>query len=425
MSFAVIGVNHKNCPIEVRERVAFTGSKVLEGLCKLKMQGVKEVVILSTCNRSEVYIEDEDIEGASQKVIALYEEYFGESKGIPRLKTPMDKEILRPYLFMKRDEEAITHLLKVAVGLDSVVLGEDQILGQVKKAHSYALEQRTSGKVTNKIFREAISLARKVKNEVKISEHPLSISHIAIKFLKEKQGTLKGKKALIIGLGQMSELAIKYLQEEGLEAIYVTNRTHGKSIEFTHIYEGIIAVSYEKRYEIVPQVDIIISATASPHTILCYEEMPPLRKRLDIMDIAMPRDIDERISDLPFAYVYHIDHLKKISDENSAIRNVLAAKAETYIEITRHKLRKWLEQLEVEDVVQGLDAYCEEIKEHTMKFLNKKMDTSIDEATLELIMTETLKRCIRTPIATLMKTEEESKREEYVKALTALFEISN
>lgn len=414
MNFAVIGVNHKNCPAHVRERVTFTHSKVIEGLNHLKKQGIKEVIILSTCNRSEIYIEDDKIEEATAKVVAFYEAYFKQSAG--------DRS-LKPYLFIYKDEEAIRHLFKVAVGLDSVVLGEDQILGQVKKAHSDAKEQKATGKVTNKIFREAVSLAKKVKSEIKISEHPLSISHIAIKFLKEKQGTLRGKKALIIGLGQMSELTIKYLLEEALETIYVTNRTHGKTLEMKKAYEGITPVAYENRYEILKEVDFVISATASPHTILTYEEMPKLTKRVDIMDIAMPRDVDERISDLEHAYVYHIDHLKRISEENSAIREVLSAKAQDEIDEAVAKLLKWLDQLEVEEVVQGLNAYCEEIKANTTKFLRKKLESEIEHETLEMIMTETLKRCIRTPIAKLLSTEEEAKREGYAKAISELFEI--
>ena len=376
---------------------------------------MKEVIILSTCNRSEIYIEDDQIEEAISKVVDFYEAYF---------KQGQETKSLKPYLFIYQDEQAIRHLFQVAVGLDSVVLGEDQILGQVKKAHQNASEQGTSGKVTNKIFREAISLAKKVKSEIKISEHPLSISHIAIKFLKEKQGTLKKKKALIIGLGQMNELTIKYLLEEELDTIYVTNRTHGKTLKMKEAYEGITPVNYEDRYTILEKVDFVISATASPHTILCYEEMPKLSKRVDIMDIAMPRDVDERISDLPNAYVYHIDHLKRISEENSAIREELSNRAQEKIDIAIKELLKWLERLKVEDVIQGLDAYCEGIKAHTTKFLSRKISPDIDQETLELIMTETLKRCIRTPIVKLLSTEEEAKREDYAKALSELFEMN-
>lgn len=416
MSFAVIGVNHKNCPVEIRERVTFTHSKVIQGLQCLKKQGIKEVVILSTCNRSEIYIEDERVEEAQQKVIAFYKKCFKQSGS---------EEDLSPYLFCYQHEEAIRHLFRVAVGLDSIVLGEDQILGQVKTAYKDAMEQKTSGKITHKIFREAITLAKRIKSEMKISEYPLSISHIAIQFLKEKQGSLKGKRALIIGLGQMSKLTLQYLLEERLDQIYVTNRSHNKALEMKRVLKGIEVIPYEQRYEILHEVDFVISATASPHTILTYEEMPLIEKRLDIMDIAMPRDIDENIDKLPYVAVYHIDHLKEISKANTVIRETLSIKAEERIEEKILDLMKWLEQLKIEEVVQGLDRYCQDIKAHTTKLLAKKIGRSIDEEVINEIMTETLKRCIRTPIVHLMKEEDTSKREAYAKVLSELFELDS
>lgn len=413
MRFAVIGVNHRNCPIEVREKVSFTHSKQLACLHELKeVQKLQEVVLLSTCNRSEIYIYDEEIEGAILKGIAFYQSHF-------------EKEDIKPYLYIRQGEEAIGHLFEVAAGLDSIVVGEDQILGQVKKAHSDAMNEHTSGKVLNKIFREAISTAKQIKSEIKISEHPLSISHIAVKFLKEKQGSLQGKKALVIGTGQMNELTIKYLLEENIGEIYVTNRTHSKAVELTELYEGLIPVSYEKRYEILPKVDIVVSATASPHIILHVKDMPPLTKRLDIMDIAMPRDIDPAVDGIECANVYDIDALKMISKANNARRLELVLAAQNEIEKAIKKLVKWLEALSVEEVIQGLDTYCEEIKVHTTRLLSKKkVSEEIDEEAMGMIMTEALKRCMRTPIAKLMTTENPELRAQYAKMLSELFELN-
>ena len=414
MSFAVIGVNHKNCPVEVRERVAFTHSKVLEGLNKLKAQGIKEVVILSTCNRSEIYIEDDCIKEGIIKIQEFYEKIHQQNNGEGKIK---------PYLFVYEGHEAVEHLFRVSVGLDSIVLGEDQILSQVKKAYYDAITQGTSGKMMHKVFREAICLAKKVKNEIKISEQPLSISHIAIQFLKEKQGTLKEKKGLIIGLGQMSELTIKYLKDEALSAIYVTNRTHGKVVEMQKIYGGIIPVRYQNRYEILNEVDFVISATASTHTILSYEKMPPIKKRLDIMDIAMPRDIDESINALPYVNVYHIDYLKQIAEKNSEKRSVLSQQAEGMIKEGVLKWVQWVERLPVEKVAGDIECYCEKVKMNTIQYLKHKSTMEIDEETLDKVMNEVLKRCMRTPIAKLMAIGEKEKREVYIHYLRELFEI--
>lgn len=413
MRFAVIGVNHRNCPIEVREKVSFTHTRLLACLHELKEgQALQEVVLLSTCNRSELYIYDEEIEGAILKGIAFYQSHF-------------ENEDIKPYLYIRQGEEAIEHLFEVAAGLDSIVVGEDQILGQVKKAHSDAMNEHTSGKVLNKIFREAISTAKQIKSEIKISEHPLSISHIAVKFLKEKQGSLQGKKALVIGTGQMNELTIKYLLEENIGEIYVTNRTHSKAVELTELYEGLIPVSYEKRYEILPKVDIVVSATASPHIILHAKDMPALTKRLDIMDIAMPRDIDPAIDKMESVNVYDIDALQMISKANNARRLELVLAAQNEIEKATGKLVKWIETLSVEDVIQGLDTYCEEIKVHTTRLLSKKrISEEIDEEVMGIIMTEALRRCMRTPIAKLMTTENPELRAQYAKMLSELFELN-
>ena len=413
MRFAVIGVNHRNCPVALREKVSFTHSRLLECLRELKeVQKIQEVVLLSTCNRSELYLYDEAPEAAISKGIAFYQSYF-------------EEEDVMPYLSIRQGEEALRHLFEVTAGLDSIVVGEDQILGQVKKAHSDAMSEQASGKVLNKIFREAVSTAKYIKSELKISEHPLSISHIAVKFLKEKQGTLEGKKALVIGTGQMNELTIKYLLEEQIDRIYVTNRTHTKAVALTELYEGLYPVAYEDRYEVLPKVDVVVSATASPHVILQADEMPKLSKRLDIMDIAMPRDIDPGIDGLEHAYVYDIDALKLISKANNERRLELVARAQKEIEKALQKLMKWLEALSVEEVVQGLDAYCESIKRHTTKLLSKKiLNEEIDEEAMSLIMAEALKRCMRTPIAKLMTTENQEQRMAYAKVLSELFELN-
>lgn len=413
MCFAVVGVNHRNCPIEIREKVSFTRAKLVDCLHELRVEkNLQEVVILSTCNRSEIYIYEENIERAILKGIAFYQSHFV-------------KGDITPYLYIRQGEEAVRHLFEVAAGLDSIVIGEDQILGQVKKAHEEAMSEHTSGKVLNKIFREAISTAKLIKSEVKISEHSLSISHIAVKFLKEKQETLRGKKVLVIGTGEMNELTIKYLLEENIGEIYVTNRTHTKTVELTEVYEGLIPVAYEERYEVLPQVDMVISATASPHIILQAKQMPSLTKKLDIMDIAMPRDIDPAINEMELVNVYDIDALKMIAEANNERRLELVIAAQKEIEKAIQKLMRWLEALSIEEVIHGLDAYCEDIKAHTTRFLGKKIiSEEIDEEAMHMIMEEVLKRCIRTPIAKLMTTENLELRAQYAKTLSELFELN-
>lgn len=412
MAIAVIGVNHKTCPIEMRERVAFINSKKIEGLQTLLDKGIEEAVILSTCNRSEIYIYAESIEEAAEKVIQFYMDFFC----VPDIKE---------YIFVKKLDEAIRHLFRVTAGLDSIVIGEDQILGQVKEAQETAMENGASKKVLNKLFREAITTAKLIKSQTKISENPLSISRIAVKFLEAKEGSLKGKTALVIGTSKMNELTIKYLLEEKLDKIYVTNRNHMKAVSLADQYEGLTSIDYDKRYEVLSKVDFVISATASPHIILKAEHIRPLHKTVYMMDIAMPRDIDPAIDTLPYAHVYDIDDLKAISETNTTKRIELAHYAEKIIDERMKKLKEWMGNLKIDPIVRALSERCEVIKNHTLEYIDKKVE--LEEKEKEILEKQiecALKRIVREPIVKLKETEDKAKQETYIAAIKELFELN-
>lgn len=215
MKVAVVGINHNNTPIEVRERFSFTDTMKIESANLLLDGSVKEVIIISTCNRSEIYIASENIKKSVDEVRRFYREYF---------KFPSADK----YLFQKEERDAVVHLYMVSGGLDSMVLGEDQILGQIRQAMEFSMELNFSRKLLNRLFMDAIAEGKKIRSNLKISEIPLSTSYIGISLLKEKLGSLEGKKALVIGAGKMGTLAIRYLYEEGLEKIYLSNRTHNR-----------------------------------------------------------------------------------------------------------------------------------------------------------------------------------------------------
>ncbi|MCU9812270.1 glutamyl-tRNA reductase [Paraclostridium sp. AKS81] len=319
MDFAVVGVNHNNTPINIRETVSFTDIQKIEGINFLLDNGIEEAIILSTCNRSEVYIYSNNISDKVEVVKNFYQDYF-------------DVESIEEFLFNKTGEEAIKHVFNVSAGLDSLVLGEDQILGQVKDAHDFARQLGSSKKVFNKLFREAITVSKDIKTTTKISHQPLSISYIGIKCLKEKMGSLENKNALVIGLGKMSKLAMKHLEEEQLNNIYVTNRSYEKLKSIQEEYKNLIPIKYEDRYEVMDKVDIVISATASPHTVLKKAEMPKTSNKLIMMDIALPRDIDKNLNEFENIEVYDIDDLKKISEANDKKRRELACIGELIID---------------------------------------------------------------------------------------------
>lgn len=411
MDIGVIGVNHNLAPISVREKVSFTDTQKIEAINSLLDKNINEIVILSTCNRSEIYIRATDIEEKIKIVECFYEEYFNE-KGI------------KSYLFSKLGKQAINHLFEVTAGLDSIVLGEDQILGQVKDAHEFSMQLGSSKKIFNKLFREAVTTAKEIKSTTKISEQPLSISYIGVKLLKEKLGSLEGKSALVVGFGKMSKLSMNHLLEENVNTIYLANRSHGKYENISEDLDNVIPIKYEKRYEILENVDIVISATASPHTVLRLEEMPNLKRNIYMMDIALPRDIDPKLKELENIEVYDIDDLKKIQSENDNKRNELAIIAHKFIEDKIEAFIDWMDALEIDPTIHSLNERCFEIRQDTLDYIFRKVDLdSKDKKLIDKMIASALKRLVREPILNLKQVKDKGKREEYIKLIEELFEI--
>lgn len=411
MNIGVIGINHNLAPINIREHVFFTDIQKIEAINYFLDRDIEEVVILSTCNRSEIYIQAKNIDEKIKLVEDFYEEFFN-AKGI------------KEYLFSKKYTSAIEHLFKVASGLDSIVLGEDQILGQVKDAHDFSMQLGSSKKIFNKLFREAVNIAKDIKNTTKISHQPLSISYIGIKFLQNKVGNLEGKKALVIGIGKMNRLTMKYLEEEKLDTIYVSNRSHGKVIELESEFKNIVPIRYEDRYKVMNDVDIVISATASPHMIIKYDEMAEIQRKIFMMDIALPRDIDPKINELENIEVYDIDNLKDIHDKNDKKRKELAKIGYEMISEKIIEFTEWLDSIKIDPTIESLNDKCLEIREDTLEYIYRKTNlNNRDKKIIDKMLTSALKRLIREPIINLKQTKDKGKREEYIKLVEELFEL--
>lgn len=411
MDFAVVGVNHNNTPINIRETVSFTDTQKIEGINFLLDNGIEEAIILSTCNRSEVYIYSNNISDKVEVVKNFYQDFF-------------DVENIEKFLFNKTGEEAIKHVFNVSAGLDSLVLGEDQILGQVKDAHDFARQLGSSKKVFNKLFREAITVSKDIKTTTKISHQPLSISYIGIKCLKEKMGSLENKNALVIGLGKMSKLAMKHLEEEQLNNIYVTNRSYEKLKNIQDEYKNLIPIKYEDRYEVMDKVDIVISATASPHTVLKKAEMPKTSNKLIMMDIALPRDIDKNLNEFENIEVYDIDDLKKISEANDKKRRELASIGELIIDEKIEEFNEWLDTIKIDPTIQSLNDKCSDIREDTLDYIYRKLDLNCREKKIiDKMLTSALKRLVREPIINLKQIKDSGKQEEYIKIVEELFDL--
>ena len=413
MNIGVVGVNHNLAPINVREAVSFTDTKKIEAINILLDREIDEIVILSTCNRSEIYISGEDIQQKVDEVANFYKDYFGVKD-------------IEQYLFKKTNLEAIQHLFDVTAGLDSLVVGEDQILGQVKDAHEFCMKLGATKKVFNKLFRDAVTTSKEIKTITKISQQPLSISYIGVKLLKEKMGTLEGKNALIVGLGKMNLLTLNHLEEENVKNIYIANRNIEKTKEIENKFDNIIPIEYSDRHKIIQEksIDIVISATSSPHLVIKYDDMPKLDKKIYIMDIALPRDIDTKLKELNYVELYDIDDLKEIHDKNDIKRNELAQKAQEIIKIKIDEFTEWLDLTFIDPTIQSLNSKCIEIKEDTLEYIFRKIDLNQrEQKIIDKMLGSALKRVIREPIINLKQVKNKGQREEYIKVIEDLFEI--
>lgn len=411
MNIAVIGVNHNNTPIDIREKVAFSETKKIEGINYILDYGVNECIILSTCNRSEIYIVSNNIEQHILDIKSFYSDFFNVGN-------------IEQYLFIKQDKEAVEHIYDVAAGLDSIVIGEDQILGQVKEALQVAMEIGSSKKILNKLFREAITAAKEIKSSLAISEIPLSTSYIAIKHLKEKLGSLQDKRILIIGAGKISLLALKYFEEEKVGDIYITNRTMNKVNEICNECANLNmrTLEFKQRYEFINEVDIVFTATSAPHLVIRKEDLPHIDHKLFIIDLALPRDVDITLKENKLIDLYNIDDLKRLSDENLKRREELSLKAREIIRDSIDEFYDWIKEIKFDPVIKSLNDRCKEIEDDTLEYINRKLQLDCrEQKIIEKMIKSSLKRLLREPINNLKELKAEENANEYVEVINKLF----
>lgn len=411
MQIAVIGMNQDTAPIQIRNRVAYLESDKIELTTQLLDAGINELVILATCGRNEIYLCDykENMDQCIDLVLSEYSKFFK----FPEVKN---------YLYIKRGDVAVKHLYSVASGFDSIVLGEDQILGQVKEAHNLAMELGASKKIMNQLFRDAITTSKKIKTELKISEHPMSISYIGVKFLLDKMKTFESKRIFIIGTGKMGQLALKYIMENNPDEVYMTNRNHQKVIDLKMKYPSIKEVKYTERHTIFREVDAIITATASPHHVITLEDIPGDHKKLHILDLAMPQDVDEVVGELENVILFNVDSLNKISEENELKRYELSIEADKYIDEKLDEFNLWMLSIKVDPMIESLNMLRELVEKDTLEYIHRRVD--LDGKSRKLIdkmVGSSLKRMIRDPIIRLKAIEDEEKMHHYLDVLNDLF----
>ena len=363
------GLNHKTAPVEVREKIAFQEYKLKDALKNLiNIEGIDECMILSTCNRVEIYVTSSNPpEEIKSKIISFISEFHN-----------INPEKFKTHLYFHVNYEAIRHIFRVGSSLDSLVVGEPQIIGQIKDAYRFAVRCKTTGTILNKLLHRTFFVAKRVRTETEIANSAVSISFAAVELAKKIFETLKNKKILLIGAGEMCELAAKHLISNGAREIYVANRTFEKAIELAEEFSG-TPVSFENKYLIMEKVDIVISSTGAPHYVVEFEEVNEIsklrkHKPLFMIDIAVPRDIDPKINEIEGVYLYDIDDLKEIVERNILARKSEAEKAEVLVSQEAQKFLKWLESLDITPLIVKFREKFEKIAEEEKNKYIKKLN---------------------------------------------------
>ncbi|MFH1124667.1 MAG: glutamyl-tRNA reductase [Pseudomonadota bacterium] len=414
-----IGMNHETAPVELRECLAKEPFLVDVALVSMReLACIKEGLFLSTCNRVEALLTTEALDEAKRSVVSM----MSRLGGIP-------EERFHANLFFYEDRDAVRHIFRVASSLDSMVVGEPQILGQIKDAYYQATRQKTAGVVLNRLMHRAFHAAKRVRTETGISDAAVSVSYAAVELAKKIFYDLTGKKVLLIGAGEMAELAARHLLQQGVDSIKVANRTFQRAVEVAEKFKG-SAVSFEEIESQLLEVDIVVSSTASTEYVITYDLVKgSLKKRrnrpLFFIDIAVPRDVDPRVNELGNIYLYDIDDLRGIIQINMAQRRQEAVKAERVVEEEVLKFEKWLKTLEVVPTIVSLKEKAEAIRQAEIKrslagygeFSPSQMKIL---ETLTLSITE---KIMNDPILTLKRKSDRPSRDVYLDTTRKLFNL--
>jgi len=419
MYVMVVGLNYRKAPIEIREKFTFSDERIDHALDKLKRtKSVLEAVVLGTCNRTEVYAVVDQLHTGEHFIKKFFSEWFD-----------IEKEKVTPYLYVKKDVEASDHLFHVISGLDSMVLGETQILGQVKDAFLHAQKQGATGTIFNTLFRQAITFAKKVHSDTTLGQNPVSVSYAAVELTKKFFSRLSDKKVLIIGAGEMSELTAIHLHAQGIKQVMVVNRTYEKAQELARPFHG-EAYPMEQLYQALLEADIVISSTGSDDYVINRSDIEKVmlqrkHKSLFLIDIAVPRDIDSSINDLSNIYLYDMDDLENIVDANIKERKRIALEITEWIDDEVYRFYQWVNTLGVIPLIKALQAKSINIQQETMKSIENKLP-NLSERELKIIRKHTksiVNQMLKDPIMRVKEMATEPDAEEMMEYFKKIFAI--
>ncbi len=413
-----IGMNHETAPVEIRECLVRDPGDVRKALCTFReCPSIREGIFLSTCNRVEALVVTENPQEARKAVVSLMSS-MGSIEPVRFL----------PNLFSLEDAEAVRHIFKVSCSLDSMVMGEPQILGQVKEAYVQASKEKISGVILNRLMHRAFHVAKRVRSETGFSDAAVSISYAAVEMAKKIFHDLQGKKVLLIGAGEMAELAAKHLIRQGV-SIFVANRTFSRAVDLAETFGG-KPVALEELERLLLEVDVVVASTAAPgYVITCEQVRPTLRKRrnrpLFFVDIAVPRDVEPQVNDLDNVYVYDIDDLKGVVEVNKSQRRQEAVKAERIVEEEVIRFEKWLKTLQVVPTIVSLKEKAETIRKAEIRKSLGSLGalTPVQMESLEVLTRSMMQKILHDPILYLKRKAGRPTRDACLDTTRKLFNL--
>jgi glutamyl-tRNA reductase len=418
MNLRLIGVNHNSAPVEVRERLAIPESRLADAMQRLVQHpGVDEGLILCTCNRVELLARSRN---GSADLRGFLHEYFG-----------LEPSVLEPYLYDYDEAEAVRHLFRVTSSLDSMVVGEAQILGQVKEAYATARAVGAVNSQLDLLLTRAFAVAKRVRTETAVGTSAVSVASVAVELAKKIFGSLQGKHVYLVGAGKMSELAARHLQAHGAASIFVANRTYERARQLAAKFNG-EAINFSQIYNTCDRADIVITSTGAPVAIFRREhgEMFLARRKnrpMFFIDIAVPRDVDPEMNKLDGIFVYDIDDLQQAVTSHVADRKKEAERAESIINTEVERFQARLQTLEVVPTIVSLQDHLETIRQAEIDRVRGRLGplSPEQELAVEALTRGIINKIMHTPISTLKSAAKESEATTVVDLVRRLFNLQD
>ena len=421
MEIVLVGLNHRTAPVEVRERVSFTAEQTRRAAEELRARGLlEETLVLSTCNRSEVYgVPPESSHECAPGLSVFLSEFHS-----------VRPDILNGSLYHHYDREAVRHLFRVAAGLDSMLLGEAEILGQVREAYRFAHEQGATGPVLNRLFQGALEVGKRVRTETELGTRPMSVASAGVKLAERIFGKLSDRKALVLGAGTISEQVVSQLRDRGIAQLYVMNRSGERADELARQSGGKM-VAWGEWDTALQAPDVVVSSVSAEEPVLLRDIVQRAmtargNRALFLMDLGVPRNIDPRVGELYNVYVYNTDDLSEIVQQNRNARESEIPKAQGIVNDHVSKFLSWQASVELVGLV---DALRTKMREERAAFIRSRLEpmkhlTETDRAHVEKLMDEMLEKLLLEPAKRLRGEKELRRKIQNVEALRDLF-LSN